>query len=93
MTFVGLFVPLTMGLYQTPRGQEPAIVSMVTGTGLWFVHFLAETCLNFTAGFLGSGLSVPLRSTLCGLISYLVSHAWIGKRRAAAEIFPPQSSH
>jgi Na+/proline symporter len=79
MTFVGLFVPLTMGLYLKPRGQAPAIVSMATGTGLWLIHFLAETFFDFSGGFFGSGLSVPLLSTFCGLVSYLVTHAWIGK--------------
>jgi len=88
MTFVGLFVPLTMGLYQKPRGQAPAIVSMATGTGLWLAHFLAEASFDFDGGFLGSGLSVPLLSALCGLVSYLATHAWIGKRPTAG--FDPQ---
>ena len=81
MPFVGLFVPLTMGIYQTPRGQSPALVSMATGTGLWLIHFLAETYFGFTAGFLGSGLPVPLLSVLCGLVSYVICHAWIGRGR------------
>lgn len=40
--FVALFVPLLMGLFGKPRGQLPAILSMVFGISLWLMRELME---------------------------------------------------
>jgi Na+/proline symporter len=74
LPFVGLFVPLTLGLYMTPRGQRPALISMCVGTSIWLAHYAAEISLDQELGFLGSELPVPLLSTLCGLGGYLIPY-------------------
>lgn len=40
LTLVGLFVPLTIGLYSRPRSSRPALISMLAGSGIWAVHFV-----------------------------------------------------
>ena len=39
LTLVGLFVPLIMGLYSTPRGPAAGLTAMLLGTGTWAWHF------------------------------------------------------
>lgn len=39
LTLVGLFVPLILGLYSSPKDGRAATASMLTGTGIWAVHF------------------------------------------------------
>jgi len=43
LTLVGLFVPLVLGLFRTPRGEAPALAAMAVGSGLWGIAFVAET--------------------------------------------------
>jgi SSS family solute:Na+ symporter len=75
LTFVGLFVPLVLGMYLTPRGQLPALLSMAVGTGVWGLHYLA---MQFDDGweklFGVADFPIPLTCALLGLVVYLAVH-------------------
>ncbi len=72
MTLVGLFVPLMLGLYSKPRDGRSAIAAMLTGTGVWAIHFLLgwEAFLEAAPGIGALGLPVSLAATVCGLAAY-----------------------
>lgn len=53
---VALFVPVTMGIYGRPRGQLPAVLSMLLGFGAWLAAFTVE--------HLDGTISTPIFSTL-----------------------------
>jgi Na+/proline symporter len=40
LTLVGLFVPLTLGLYSNPRSGRPAVAAMLAGSATWGLHFM-----------------------------------------------------
>ena len=42
LPLVGMFVPLAMGLYRTPRSALSASASMLAGLTLWLVHYFAD---------------------------------------------------
>lgn len=72
ITLVGLFVPLTLGLYRTPRREAPALVSMAVGGGLWLGHTLAGW-QGFAAPWLGEALPVELAAVAAGALVYLLA--------------------
>jgi Na+/proline symporter len=74
LTLVGLFVPLIIGLYSTPRGGGGAIASMTVGTGVWAVHFVAgwETFFPTLSPVSKFELPLSLGATFCALIAYWI---------------------
>ncbi len=74
LTMVGLFVPLMLGLYSFPKSGRPAIASMLTGTGIWAVHFAMgwETFLAFLPPFHAWKWPLFLSATGCALIAYFL---------------------
>ncbi|MCA9262640.1 MAG: sodium:solute symporter family protein [Planctomycetales bacterium] len=73
LTMVGLFVPLVLGLYWPPRGESPAIASMLVGVGMWVFH-LALQWEFFLEPLRCIGdwqLPLSLSATGCGLLAYL----------------------
>lgn len=80
LTMVGLFVPLMMGLYRGQPSGPAAVSSMLVGTGVWAVHFLAgwETFLEPVPGFRSWQLPLSLTATGLAAIAY-----WL--------VSPPQS--
>ena len=76
LTMVGLFVPLTMGLFVQPKSGRPAIAAMIVGPGLWLPQYVAGW-KYFMEGFapVGSiGLSLSLTSTALALLVYTLLH-------------------
>ncbi len=74
LMLVGLFVPLMIGLYSKPTSPAAGIASMLTGTGVWAIHFFSgwETFLP-TARYVGTWqLPVSLTATACSLLSVLL---------------------
>jgi Na+/proline symporter len=67
---VGLFVPLTLGLFSERGSGRAALTSMAIGTGVWLAHLLLGW-ENFAGGLPG-GIDVPqeLVATLLGWIGY-----------------------
>jgi solute:Na+ symporter, SSS family len=76
LPLVGLFVPLTLGLYGTPRGERPALAAMLVGGSLWFLHYFAgwEHFLGPLADRFDVLIPVSLGGTACSLIAYLVAN-------------------
>jgi len=75
---VGLFVPLTLGLFSRRGGPRAALASMATGTGIWVVH-LALGWESFGGELLGDiYLPQELVATLLGWVAYEI--AAIGER-------------
>lgn len=74
LTMVGLFVPMMFGLYSHPNNGKPAIASMLIGTGVWAVHFVAgwESFLEPLAGFREWQFPLSIAATLCGVLGYFV---------------------
>jgi len=72
LTLVGLFVPLMLGLYSKPVGGRAAIASMLTGTGVWALHFLPgwETFLEPIEGFARLQLPISLAATGLSALAY-----------------------
>lgn len=74
LTLVGLFVPLTIGLYSQPRSGYPALASMLLGTGIWSIHFLLG-CDTFlpTVPVIGAWhIPLSLAATACSLGGYFM---------------------
>jgi len=86
LPLVGLFVPLTMGLYGKPRGQSPAVAAMVVGGSLWFLHYFSgwDDFLGPLAERLGLSLPVALGGTACSLIAYVIVNRSLPDGRATA---------
>ncbi len=67
LTLVGLFIPLTAGLFSRRGGPRAALLSMGSGTGLWALHavFGWETFLAPLVGFpLPNALALTAASAL-----------------------------
>jgi SSS family solute:Na+ symporter len=77
MPLVGLFVPLALGLYLTPRGQAPAILSMLVGLAIWLPDFIGEMWKLESEAYLGS-FPVSIAAVLGSLLTYLLAHQLIG---------------
>jgi Na+/proline symporter len=73
-TLVGLFVPMMIGLYTTPRSQAPGLAAIVVGTGVWLVHLVCgwEHFLEFLPAMAPLQLPVALVSTALSLAAYLL---------------------
>lgn len=84
LPLVGLFVPLTLGLYGTPRGQTPAVASMVVGGSLWLTHYFSgwESFLGPWAEPFGVSIPVALGGTACSLCTYLLVNRHLRPRGA-----------
>ena len=74
LTMVGLFVPLMIGLYSTPRNGWAANASMLVGTGVWGVHFALgwEIFLPSVGFFQRLQLPLSLSATACAALAYFV---------------------
>jgi solute:Na+ symporter, SSS family len=74
LTMVGLCVPMLLGLYTKPVRSSAGCASMIVGTGVWAIHFLAgwEHFLEplQVIGWIAFPLSIG--ATFCSLIAYLV---------------------
>lgn len=73
LTLVGLFVPMMLGIYSRPSGEGPAIASMLTGTGIWAIHFTFgwETFLAPVPGFQNGAWPISLCATAAAWLAYL----------------------
>jgi Na+/proline symporter len=73
LTLVGLFVPLALGLCLKPRGELPALASMLTGSVLWLVHYGSGWKSFLEPWLLDAGWQLPpsLMTTGSALLVYL----------------------
>ncbi len=80
MTLVGLFVPLMMGIYFSPRSRRSAACSILAGSTVWLVHFLAgwEHFLEPLAPWNRWQLPVSLTATFASLLGYLLCEVLAG---------------
>ncbi|MBX9693432.1 MAG: sodium:solute symporter family protein [Cyanobacteria bacterium] len=78
ITMVGLFVPLTMGLYTRPRNELPALASTLVGIGVWIPQYVLgwQHFLEGVPPFDSIGLSLSLTATMLSFITYLAIHLW-----------------
>ncbi|MCA9119827.1 MAG: sodium:solute symporter family protein [Planctomycetaceae bacterium] len=74
LTMVGLFVPLMLGLYSSPKSPTAATASMLAGTGVWAWHFVAgwESFLEGNAAVAAFQIPVSLAALVASLFAYLV---------------------
>lgn len=73
---VSLFVPFLMGMLHEPLSGRPAMISIITGGVLWFIHYGLgwERFLEpFTLGWTFPP-PVALTCTFSGLVAYGVAH-------------------
>jgi SSS family solute:Na+ symporter len=75
LPLVGLFVPLTLGLYGRPSRESAALAAMIVGGSLWFLHYFAgwEQFLGPLAAGLDWQLPVSIGGTVASLFAYLVA--------------------
>lgn len=78
MPLVGLFVPLTLGLYMTPRGEIPAILAMVTGLAIWLPDFVGGVWGLSGESYLG-WFPVPIAAVFGSLAAYLIAYRMVPK--------------
>ncbi len=78
ITMVGLFVPLTLGIYTHPKSGLPALAAMVVGAGLWLPQYLAgwDHFLPSVTPFDRWQLPLSLTATVCSLLAYVTVHLW-----------------
>ncbi len=77
-----LFVPLVMGIYGRPRGQQAAVFSMLLGFGAWAATFAIEHLQgSMPAGVFASVTTVP--SAFWGLSFGILGYA-LGSQRSRA---------
>ncbi len=72
-----LFVPVVMGIYSTPRGPLPAVLSMLFGFVVWAVTFaIAELAGDSPVPLVATINSVPADfwGLGCGILGYVVGH-------------------
>lgn len=77
-----LFVPVVMGIYGRPRGQLPAVLSMLLGFGAWLTFYAIE----HLAGVLPAGVYAavtPVPAALLGLGFAILGYA-LGQLRPRA---------
>lgn len=74
LTLVGLFVPLMLAIYFRPRSGWSGVASMLTGGGLWALHFFAgwKLFLEPIPALASLGLPISLTATAGSLLAYLL---------------------
>lgn len=75
LPLVGLFVPMTLGLYgPRNRGEASALAAMGTGFGLWMLHYAAGWEVFFAPWTSAWAIPPPssLAITAASLLAYLV---------------------
>lgn len=82
LTLAGLFVPLTFGLYGKKSPSASALASMITGSGVWFLHLILgwESFLEPVFEPYSVELPTALLSAGFGLIAYLIPRLWVSKQ-------------
>lgn len=97
ITMVGLFVPLILGIYTTPRSVWPAVASMLVGCGLWLTHFVLTLDMDeeppflfFVPGLQDNLVPISIGCTLAALLAYLiVEPPWTMRRAVHDTPSPP----
>jgi len=82
---VALFVPVVMGIYGRPRGQLPAVLSMLMGFGAWLVTFVIHELVGeASAGPAAVITAVPsdFWGLGCGMLGYLIGQTLSPARSA-----------
>ncbi|HEX9726290.1 MAG TPA: sodium:solute symporter family protein [Vicinamibacteria bacterium] len=77
LPLVALFVPLTLGLKTRSVRERAAIASMLVGSGLWVIHYVAgweHFFAPLTASW-GVYLPVSLTATLFSFLAYLIANS------------------
>ncbi len=72
MGLVGLLVPLSMGLWRTPRSEMSSIVSTVVGSTVWLVHLGMGWELFLEPWLAAAALPNALTCAFLALIAYLI---------------------
>jgi solute:Na+ symporter, SSS family len=86
LTMVGLFVPMMIGLYCSPRDGSAALASMLVGVGVWGLHKLLgwELFLEPAVGTWLWPLPLSLAATASALAAYgCVERPWLIRWRFA----------
>lgn len=73
MPMVSLFAPLTFGLYLTPRGQLPAVLSMLVGLVIWLPDYVGEMGGFASEAYLGA-FPVSVAALLASIVTYLITY-------------------
>jgi len=83
--FVGLFVPLVLGLTGIPARERAAVSSMAVGAGLWLLHYVAdwEYFLEPLATRWDALVPAPLAIVFISFLSYWVGNAGRTSARSA----------
>lgn len=81
LTLVGLFVPLTAGLFGKRGGSAAALVAMASGVGLWVVHLTLGWEWFFEPALAPGGLLIPnpIGLTAASGAGYLAGMAFGGE--------------
>ncbi|MCA9038742.1 MAG: sodium:solute symporter family protein [Planctomycetaceae bacterium] len=74
LPLVGMFVPFMIGIYSKPTTGSAALASMLTGTALWLIHFVAdwEFFLEPVESLAALELPLSLCVTACALVAYFI---------------------
>lgn len=72
LTLVGLFIPLTLGLYSNPKSGRSAVAAMIVGTATWGLHYLFgwEHFLAPLATIGDWEIPLSVAATFCSLAAY-----------------------
>jgi len=82
LTLVGLLVPLCLGLLTRRGNAAAALASMLVGSGLWLLHYIAQwEC--FLERLVPESLRFPstIPVTVAALLAYLVASLWPAQSR------------
>lgn len=84
LTLVGLLAPMLFALYTQPSSGLPAMASMLVGSGIWLVHFVAGWDVFLQPLTANSSWQAPvaLSAATLSVIAYLVFEPpWQMRRR------------
>ena len=86
LTLVGLFIPLTIGLYSKRGGPGAAIAAIAAGAGLWALHLAADWSFFLDPLLVPAGVFVPgaVGLTAASAAGYLIAARFEGRRERAA---------
>jgi Na+/proline symporter len=72
LTMVGLFVPLMLGLYTLPKNRLAGVACMLSGMGVWGIHFLCgwDEFLQPAQAVGWIAFPLSLGATFCSLLGY-----------------------